>query len=103
LNTESDLFAVEVAYATPDKQLIIALSVPAGTTASQAIELSNIREPFAQIEALPVVGIFSEKVDLDYLMCAGDRLEIYRPLIADPKEVRRQKAEAERAKLKKRA
>ena len=48
------------------------------------------------------VGIFSRKVTLDYLLSAGDRVEIYRPLLADPKEVRRQKAEQEKADRKKR-
>ena len=103
MNTESDLLAIEVAYATPERQLIIKLDVPVGTTASQAIELSGIRDQFPQLEEQPVVGIFSEKVSLDHCLSVGDRVEIYRPLIVDPKEARRQKAEKERAALKKRS
>jgi len=93
---------VEVAYATPQRQLIVKLRVPPGTTVAQAIEASAIREQFPQIEARPAVGIFSRKVTLDYLLSAGDRVEIYRPLLADPKEARRQKAEQEKANRKKR-
>ena len=93
---------VEVAYAAPKRQLIIKLQVPPGTTVAQAIEASAIRQQFPQIEARPSVGIFSRKVTLDYALSAGDRVEIYRPLIADPKEVRRQKAEQEKADRKRR-
>ncbi len=69
-------------------------------TAAEAIELSGIRKLFPGIEAQPVIGIFSRKVSPDYLMQSGDRLEIYRPLLADPKEVRRQKAEEQKARAK---
>jgi hypothetical protein len=93
--------AVEVAYATPGRQLIVKLQVPPGTTVAQAIELSAIRDQFAEIQAQPVVGIFSRKVALDHPLSAGDRVEIYRPLMADPKEARRQKAEQEKAGRKK--
>jgi len=87
---------VEVAYATPKRQLIINVMLPAGATVEQAIEASGIREEFPQIEARPIVGIFSRKVSLDHRLSTGDRVEIYRPLIADPKEVRRQKAAQEK-------
>jgi putative ubiquitin-RnfH superfamily antitoxin RatB of RatAB toxin-antitoxin module len=87
---------VEVAYATPECQLIVNVKLPRGATAGQAIDASGIREEFPQIEARPLVGIFSRKVSLDYVLSAGDRVEIYRPLIADPKEVRRKKAAQEK-------
>jgi len=90
--------SIEVAYAIPDRQAILPISVPAGTTALQAIELSGIREKFSGIENQPIVGIFSHKVGLDYIMQEGDRLEIYRPLLIDPKEVRRRKAEEQKSK-----
>jgi putative ubiquitin-RnfH superfamily antitoxin RatB of RatAB toxin-antitoxin module len=90
--------AIEVAYALPDRQAILRITVPPGTTALQAIEMSGIRQRFAGIEAQPTVGIFSHKVGLDYIMQEGDRLEIYRPLLADPKEVRRRKAEEQKSK-----
>lgn len=92
---------MEVAYATPGRQLIVKLRVPPGTTVAQAIEISAIRDQFAEIQAQPVVGIFSRKVVLDHVLSAGDRVEIYRPLMADPKEARRQKAEQEKAGRKK--
>jgi len=100
--TEHGLFEVEVAYATPERQLILKVQVPSGTTAAQAIDASAIRNRFPQIEREPVVGIFSRKVPLDYPLSAGDRVEIYRPLAVDPKEARRRKAEVERAGRKKR-
>lgn len=94
--------AVEVAYATPERQLIVKVQAPAGTTVAQAIELSAIREQFAEIQAQPIVGIFSRKVALDHPLATGDRVEIYRPLMADPKDARRQKAEQQKAARKKR-
>ncbi len=92
---------VEVAFATPERQLIIKVLVPPGTTVAQAIEASAIRDQFPQIECEPVVGIFSRIVMLDDPLSTGDRVEIYRPLIADPKETRRRKAAEEKASRKK--
>jgi putative ubiquitin-RnfH superfamily antitoxin RatB of RatAB toxin-antitoxin module len=91
---------VEVAYATPGLQLIMKVQIPPGTTVEQAIDASGIRGQFPQIEAQPVVGIFSRKVPLDHPLSAGDRVEIYRPLTADPKEARRQKAAQDKASRK---
>lgn len=90
----------EVAYALPERQVIAKVSAKAGTTAAEAIELSGIRKLFPGIEDRPVIGIFSRKVSPDYHMQPGDRLEIYRPLLADPKEVRRRKAEEEKARAR---
>ena len=84
---------VEVAYATPEKQRIVALAVEDGCTVKEAIERSSIREEFPGLEVNPgAVGIFSRKVSLDHRLRNGDRVEIYRPLIADPKESRRARA-----------
>lgn len=90
----------EVAYALPQRQVIAQVSAAPGTTAAEAIELSKIRQLFPGIEEHPVVGIFSRKVPMDYVMKPGDRLEIYRPLQADPKEVRRKKAEEQKARAR---
>lgn len=90
----------EVAYALPERQVIARLSAKPGISAAEAIELSGIRQLFPGIEAQPVVGIFSRKVSLDYPLKSGDRLEIYRPLRADPKEVRRQKAEEQKTRAR---
>ena len=92
---------VEVAYGEPEKQALVTVEVPQGATVAQAIEESRIDEAFPELEvAADRVGIFGRKVSLDHVLRAGDRVEIYRPLIADPKAVRRARAEAERAEKK---
>ena len=91
--TTHSVIHIEVAYATPDKQVLLDLSVPAGTTVAEGIEQSAIRDEFPELNMdIKAVGIFSRKVPLDHVLREGDRIEIYRPLIADPKEVRRQRA-----------
>lgn len=89
----SDEIDIEVVYATPERQELIALRVPAGTRAIEAVERSGIRDAFPDMVVdESALGIFSRKVSPDYELQPGDRLEIYRPLIADPKETRRQRA-----------
>lgn len=84
---------VEVAYARPDKQMIIPLEVPVGTTLEQAIELSGIREHFPEIDlSMNKVGIFGKLNKRDTVLREQDRVEIYRKLIADPKKVRKERA-----------
>lgn len=84
---------VEVAYAKPEEQRIIELQVPSGTTVAQAIERSGIRELFPEIDLNQnKVGIFGKLSSLDAVLQPGDRVEIYRPLIADPKEARKRRA-----------
>jgi putative ubiquitin-RnfH superfamily antitoxin RatB of RatAB toxin-antitoxin module len=84
---------IEVAYATPKKQVLIRFEAPAGCSVAEAIDLSGIRAEFPGIEIDPgAVGIFSRKVPLETILRDGDRVEIYRPLIADPKEMRKQRA-----------
>lgn len=95
---DADTMTVEVAWATPETQQIVTLTVPRGSTAREVIEASGIRIRFPEIEPEPDVGIFSRRITLDQVLSEGDRVEIYRPLIADPKEVRRQKAERERGR-----
>jgi hypothetical protein len=91
--TTHSVIHIEVAYATPDKQVLLDLSVPAGTTVAEGIEQSAIRDEFPELNMdIKAVGIFSRKVPLDHVLREGDRIEIYRPLIADPKEVRRKRA-----------
>ena len=101
--TQGETINVEVAYALPDKQQIIALQVTAGTTAYEAIVQSGIVGKFEgiDIESDPM-GIFGKAVKpKDHVLKAGERVEIYRPLIADPKEAR--KARATQAKEEKAA
>ncbi len=82
---------IEVAYAKPEEQVIITLKVPIGTTAEAAIEKSDILSQFPEIE-LKKIGIFSKPCKLNTQLREADRVEIYRPLIADPKELRKQRA-----------
>lgn len=84
---------VEVAYALPEEQLIIPVRVPTGTTAEDAIKLSGVLQKFPEIDlAVNKFGIFGKLTKPDTVLRELDRVEIYRPLIADPKEVRRQRA-----------
>lgn len=101
--SESDtaLTTVEVAYATPAQQVIVEVAVTADTTIEQAVEQSGICDQFPEIDlAKNKVGIFGKLSKKTAALKAGDRVEIYRPLIADPKEVRR-KREAEGKRMKK--
>ncbi|QXP86827.1 RnfH family protein [Methylococcus capsulatus] len=84
---------VEVAYARPDVQVIIPVKVTEGVSAAAAIQTSRVLEKFPEIDlAVNKIGIFGKVCGLDQILRPGDRVEIYRPLIADPKESRRQRA-----------
>jgi len=84
---------VEVAYALPDKQSLVSLEVEEGTTIKEAIEASGILDTYNQIHlTIDKVGIFSKLASLDTVLREKDRVEIYRPLIADPKKVRKERA-----------
>jgi uncharacterized protein len=86
---------VEVAYARPDRQLILKLELPAGTTAIEAVRLSGIEEQFPEIElGKNRLGIFGKLCKNDRSLNAGDRVEIYRPLLVDPRAARRELAAA---------
>lgn len=84
---------VEVVYALPQVQTLLSLRVPLGTTAAEAIRLSGVLVKHPEID-LPKakLGIFGKHVKADTPLRERDRVEIYRPLIADPKEVRRKRA-----------
>lgn len=84
---------VEVAYARPEQQALIPVEVPEGATLEQAIVQSRIQEQFPEIQLQTAkVGVFGKLGKLSAILRAGDRVEIYRPLLADPKEVRKQRA-----------
>lgn len=93
--------SVEVAYALPEKQKIISLLVEPGTTAYIAVQKSKIAEHFPGLDVENAkMGIFGQalgtkglKAPHEHVLQPGDRVEIYRPLISDPKEVRRKRAE----------
>lgn len=85
---------IEVAYATPERQVLISFTVQEGCSVAEAIEQSGIQAEFPGMTVAPgAVGVFSQKVSLDHVLREGDRVEIYRPLIADPKEMRKQRAQ----------
>ncbi|WP_345828613.1 RnfH family protein [Erwinia sp. HDF1-3R] len=85
---------VEVVYALPDKQYLYQVSVEEGSTVEQAIRASGILEVRSDIDpASNKLGIYSRPVKPGDEVHSGDRVEIYRPLLADPKELRRQRAE----------
>lgn len=96
-----DLINVEVAYALPHQQKIIALLVEPGTTAQQAVVRSEIIKFFPEINMADLkMGIFGqslankgESTAASHILHQGDRVEIYRPLICDPKDARRKRAE----------
>ncbi len=88
-----NLMVVEVAYATPSQQMLVTLDMPEGATIADAIEASGLRGRFPEIagDAL-TVGIFATVLNASHVLKQGDRVEIYRPLCADPKEARRRRA-----------
>ena len=90
---KNDWLAIEVAYAKPEEQLILTLQVSAGATLEEAIRQSGILQRFPEIDLeTQAVGVFSQPRELSDLVREGDRIEIYRPLLMDPKEARRLKA-----------
>lgn len=90
----NESFSVEVAYATPTEQRVISVVCDSATTIRTAIERSGILARYPEIDLTRnKVGIYGKLAKLDGLVRERDRIEIYRPLIADPKEIRRQRAE----------
>ncbi len=84
---------IEVAYALADRQTLLHLEVDEGTTLKQAIDLSGILDNYPQIDLTKdKTGIFGRIAKLDTVLREKDRVEIYRPLIADAKKVRKQRA-----------
>ena len=89
---------VEVAYALADKQSLLTIEVERGATLKDAIEASGILESFKQIDLTKDrVGIFSKFASLDTILQEKDRVEIYRSLVADQKEVRKELAPMDKA------
>ena len=89
----SDKIMIEVSYALPKKQVIIPVLVPKDISVKEGIKLSGILKKFEEIDlTFNQVGIFGKVTTLDKTLRDRDRIEIYRPLIADPKEIRRKRA-----------
>jgi putative ubiquitin-RnfH superfamily antitoxin RatB of RatAB toxin-antitoxin module len=90
-----ELLTIEVIYALPAKQQLVTLKLPSGSTVKEAIEASGLLQKYPEIDlAKNKIGVFAKLGKLDARLQEHDRVEIYRPLIADPKEVRRQRAAA---------
>lgn len=89
----SDRITVEVVCATPERQLLRRVNVPAGSSVMQAVEQSGILREMPEVAFDPSrLGIFSRRVAADETLQDGDRVEIYRPLTLDPKDARRRRA-----------
>ncbi len=97
----ADKIKIEVAYATPESQLIMPVQVSPQATVEEAIHASGILDKLPEIDlAVNKVGVFGKLTKLANTLREGDRIEIYRKLIADPKAVRKKRA-AEGKKMKK--
>ncbi|MFZ5524498.1 MAG: RnfH family protein [Pseudomonadota bacterium] len=85
---------IEVVYALPGVQTLLKQPVAPGTTVAEAIQASSILQKYPEIDlTVNKLGIFGKLTKADAVLRDKDRIEIYRPLIADPKEVRRKRAE----------
>ena len=90
----SEMIQIEIAYATPERQKIVECEIEQGCSVRDAVKQSAIIQYFPEIDLENCdLGIFGKAVPANYEPLDGDRIEIYRPLIADPKEVRRKRAE----------
>ncbi len=97
----AETIQIELIYPLPQQQDLIRLTVPLGTTVEQALQQSGLLTRYPEIDLTQnKIGIFSKATPLDHPLRDRDRIEIYRPLIADPKAVRKQRA-AEGKKMKK--
>ena len=95
---------VEVVYALPEQQTVLSVTLEEGATAIEAVKASGILDIHPELQGQELaLGIFSKSCDHDYMLKSGERVEIYRPLLADPKEIRKRRAAemaAQKAKQK---
>lgn len=97
----SEQINVEVVYALPHEQALLKVQVPENSTVADAIRFSGILDKYPDIDiSKNKLGIFGKLSKADAILRDKDRIEIYRPLIADPKEIRRQRAEEGKAMKK---
>lgn len=89
----SDLISIEVVYALPQKQEMFTVKLPEGATVREAVEACGVLQKYPEIDLTKnKLGVFAKLTKPDGVLRDRDRVEIYRPLIADPKEVRKQRA-----------
>ena len=92
---------IRVVYALPDQQVGVELHVPPGTTVAEAVTRSNLLQKFPEAAARPLsCAVFGRAVPLTHELREGDRVEILRPLLIDPKQSRREAAERSRAEAR---
>lgn len=104
MSIESDMIHVEVVYALPLEQRVFTLVVNKNALVEDIIKQSGILELYPEIDlSKNKVGVFSRNVKLDATVRDKDRIEIYRPLLADPKEIRRKRAEQAKAEANKKS
>jgi uncharacterized protein len=93
----SAMLSIEVCYALPDEQALVPVELPEGATLQQALDASGILKRYPQIDlAQQKVGVFGKLKPLDTVLADHDRVEIYRPLIVDPKAARQRRVEKTR-------
>ncbi len=92
-----DSMTIDVVYGTGNEQVLVSVSVPVGATVQDALDASGLaaRFPGHRLDELPC-GIWGKVAERSRPLCAGDRVEVYRPLAMDPREARRRLAEAGR-------
>ena len=88
------LMPIEVVYATAEEQVLLALCVPEGTTAAEAVALSGLPQRFAALSGNLKLGVFGKVASAQTRLHPHDRVEVYRPLQVDPKQARRLRAQA---------
>lgn len=93
MDSDADRLSVEVVYARPDIQRLVRLQMPPQSTVRDAIASSGLLDQFNELVMDEIeAGIFSKAASLEHVLSDGDRVEIYRPLLIDPKEARRRRA-----------
>ena len=93
VTSTTDLIRIEVVYATPTRQDVVKLQLASGSTVAAAVEASDLLQRYPEIDlAKNKLGVYSKLAKADTVLRDKDRVEIYRPLIADPKEVRKKRA-----------
>jgi uncharacterized protein len=93
----SALLSIEVCYALPDRQTLVALQLPEGATVQQALDASAIQQRHPELDlAQAKVGVFGKLKPRDTVLADHDRVEIYRPLIVDPKTARQARVDKSR-------
>ena len=98
---EPESLSIEIAYALPQRQELVHVLLPTGSTVQQASEASGLMQKYAEIDLKQnKVGVFGKLTKLDAPLRNRDRVEIYRPLLADPKEVRKKRADEGKAMKK---